>query len=162
MRTNRYEIMKKYPLINQTSLKILSILITRAITGTLKTKPKKKFSKKQLDYSNAKGRTIGSFLKRPTDLFPAPNHMDRMKRMQFILSTLALNGVDINQELEDIKTEITPLDFPIDGLLEFIDTECPNDPQKDKIICQQRTKILELEDEIARLKFEIKCLTLPK
>ncbi len=87
---------------------IIANLVYRAINGKLITKPKKKFSKPQLDCTNSNGAYILKFLADSQSRYPSANKADLHYRLKFILDTLLLNDVDIFKEIQDIKESLTP------------------------------------------------------
>ncbi len=136
--------------VNKTSFAILAALVKRAIDGKLTTKPKKRFSKKQLDCTNTKGRTIARFLANQNYYFPAQNYEEQLRRIRFILSTLELNGVDLDVEIEDIRKNL-PIEFPKANELEFIEINIPpQDTIKDAIT--QKIHLQSLQEQNAILK----------
>lgn len=88
---------------NRDSFVVLAALLSRAIDGKLITKPRKKFSKKQLDNTTSKGRMIDVFLKSKNFCFPAQEENELMKRLEYIFYIFLLNDINIAREIEDIK-----------------------------------------------------------
>lgn len=142
---------------NRTYFFVLAKLIERAIKGKLISKPRKKFSKKQLDCTNAKGRRIGEFLKNPEHHFPAPNHDEMMERIYYIFVVLDRNKVDIKKEVEDIRNSLDPKEFP-----DAFDPDFFQIPSDKEVVQHLKKRIQQMMEEIEMYREKLKKIQAQK
>lgn len=144
-------------IVNKTAFAVLAGLLTRAITGKLKTAPNKKFSMNELDRTDSNGKNIAAFLKNP-DHFPAKTSKGMIDFLDYVLSKLICNQVAIGEELRSIYDSLDPLVYDLPDMLFFIKIVLPNQKDIKKATDKQKKKTELVQAEKKRLRQKIKSL----